>query len=87
MANPFENTSPGLTGISGVPFAVTPHDSTNFTNSARYFYVGGTGNIALVRNDDTVVLYSAVPAGSYIFAGAKRINSTNTTATLIVGHE
>lgn len=87
MANPFETMSPGLTGVSGMPFEVTPHDSTDFANTARYFYVGGAGNVALVRNDATVVTFVGVPAGAYILAGGKRINSTGTTATNIVGFE
>ena len=73
-------------GISPKPFAVTPSNSTNFSVPSRYFYVGGAGVVKLVRMDDVEVSFT-VPAGGYIFACAKRVNQTDTTATLIVGHE
>lgn len=76
---------PDKAGISVAPFAVTPDDETNFTKPARYLYVGGAGVVQLVTMDGTVVPYT-VPAGGYIFACALRVNDTDTTATLIVGH-
>lgn len=87
MATPYDTMRPGLNGFSNKPFAVTPHDSTDFTNTSRYFYVGTAGNVVLVREDGTAVTYTNVQAGSYILAAGKRINSTNTTASNIVGHE
>lgn len=73
-------------GPSREPFAVTPSDSTNFTRYVSYFYVGGAGNMVLVKDDGTTVTYSNIPAGQYIWAGGRRVNSTNTTATNIVAH-
>lgn len=46
-------------------------------------YVGGAGIVAVVFQDDTVVNFTAV-AGGYLYVKAKRVNSTNTTATLMV---
>lgn len=64
--------------------SVTPSDSTNLPGAPIGFYVGGGGNIVLVGSDDVAVTFSAVPAGTILPCGAKRVNSTNTTATLIV---
>lgn len=64
--------------------SVTPHDSTNLPGAPIGFYVGGAGNVALVGADDVAVTFTAVPAGTILPCGAKRVNSTNTTATLIV---
>lgn len=66
-------------------FAITPHDSTNFTRSARAIYVGVAGNITAVFADGTAVLFTAVPQGSVLPIEVKRINATGTTATALVG--
>jgi hypothetical protein len=64
--------------------AVTPHDSNNLPQVATKLYVGGTGNIAMVMKSGQVVTLNAVPVGAVINASFKRINATNTTATLMV---
>lgn len=79
------NMEPGLVGTSTKSFAITPHDSTNFTLDCRYIFCGAAGNVALVNIDDAVVTY-AVLAGAYILCAAKRVNATGTTATGLVGH-
>jgi hypothetical protein len=66
-------------------FAVTPHDSTNFTYLTRAIYVGVAGHVTVVTEDDVAVLYKNVPAGGRIDVVAKRVNSTGTTATDMVG--
>lgn len=70
---------------------ITPSDTADFPpflqNGAltEWLYVGGTGNIVAVLNDGSTVLLTAVPAGTQIREfGIRRINATNTTATLIV---
>lgn len=66
-------------------FAITPHDSTNFTLYPRGIYVGGAGNVVAVTIDDTAVTFIAVPAGSILPIRCKRVNNTSTTATSLVG--
>jgi hypothetical protein len=80
------NMEPGLMGLSTRSFPVAPSDSVNHASDCRYIYVGGTGNVALVNLDDSVVTYVAVPAGAMIMCTSKRINATGTTATNMVGH-
>jgi hypothetical protein len=64
--------------------AVTPHD-TNAIAPARALYVGGAGNITLRTNDDdSDVLFTAVPAGSILPVRAKYVRATGTTATAII---
>jgi hypothetical protein len=63
--------------------AITKSDTVNLGNCIG-IYVGGAGDLALVGQDDAVVTFSAVPAGTVLPCGAKRVNSTNTTATLLV---
>lgn len=46
-------------------------------------YVGGAGIVVAVFQDDTTVNFTAV-AGEILPIRIKRVNSTNTTATLMV---
>lgn len=67
---------------------VTPSDTVNFTieqeaKHCRAVYVGGAGIVQAVRPDNTVVAFTCV-AGGILPIVAKRINTTSTTATLIV---
>lgn len=66
--------------------AVTPSDTVNLAvGVTRALWVGGVGDIAILAEDDTVVVtLSAVPAGTLLPIRTRRVNSTNTTATLIV---
>lgn len=73
---------------SGKVFAVTPHNSTNFTKEVRMLYVGVGGNIVVVNLDDSTTTFINVPGGTHIGPFfIKRVNSTSTTATSLVGYE
>lgn len=63
--------------------AITPSDTASMGN-CRAIYVGGDGNLALVDNDDNVVVFTGILAGTILPLAAKRVNATNTTATLLV---
>ena len=73
-------TAPGFDG-----FAIVPSDSVNFNIMCRGIYVGGTGAVSLVTSAGTVLTFSAVPVGTILPIIAQRVNSTLTTATLLVG--
>lgn len=63
---------------------VTPSDSTDFAAGVcGALYVGGAGNVAVVRPDGTAVTFPAV-AGGYLFVCARRVNFANTSATGII---
>lgn len=69
-------------------FAITPDDSNDLSAETRTLYVGGTGDLAVVHADDpdgTVVVYKAIAAGVYQGMAVKRVMSTGTTATNLVG--
>lgn len=67
---------------------VTPSDTVNFLNQGTgrlicdALFIGGAGVIAVVLEDGTVQNFT-VTAGQQLKVRAKRVNSTNTTATLI----
>ena len=65
--------------------AITPSDSTDLAGGVcNGIYVGGTGAVAAVMMDDTVVTLAAVPAGVILPLIAKRVNATGTAATNFV---
>lgn len=62
---------------------ITPSDTVfdGFTS----LYVGGAGNLTIVLESGNTVLFTAVPVGTLLPVRGKRVNSTATTATLIIG--
>lgn len=64
---------------------VVPSDSVPFAVSIKALYVGGAGDVTAVMLDGAVVVFKAVPLGTVLPITASRINSTATTATLMVG--
>lgn len=67
------------------PFAITKSDTVNFAFTVRGIYVGGTGDVVVVTERGNTVTFSAVPVGVILPVRAIRVNSTSTTATLMVG--
>lgn len=69
--------------------AVTPSDTVDFLrqgtadNLTSALYVGGAGIVAAVFQDGTVVNFTCV-AGQILPLKLRRVNATNTTATLMV---
>lgn len=63
---------------------VSPSDSVNLPSGCCAIYVGGAGNVALVGEDDVAATFTAVGAGQTLPCQAKRVNLTNTTATLML---
>lgn len=76
---PVTDTGPGREA-----FAVTPSDSTSYTNIARALYVGSGGTVALVTTRDAVVTFTGLTGGTILPVWHKRVNSTGTTATNLV---
>lgn len=61
--------------------AITPHDSNNLPELSVVVALT-TGNAVVVDQFDTALTYTGVPAG-YIFPVlVKRVNATDTTATV-----
>lgn len=63
---------------------ITKSDTVDFAKGpCDAIYVGGAGIVQAVMWNDVVVPFTAV-AGGYLNICCKRVNSTNTTATLLV---
>jgi hypothetical protein len=87
--NPMSGLEPGGTDPGLVSFAITPDDNNDLPLGTRWIYVGGAGAVKLTCVNDnsshTGVVLSAVPVGTLLRVAARRVYSTGTTATLLIG--
>jgi len=74
-----------ITGSATSGAAITPSDSNDLTHVTRAIWVGGDGNITFTMSGGMNVTLTGVKAGSLLPIRAKRVLSTGTTATGIVG--
>lgn len=63
---------------------VTTSDSATLSPTARGLYVGGAGNVNVDLRSGTSVVFSAIPAGTFIEAYVTRVYATGTSATSIL---
>ena len=81
-----EWSTQSLEGPARRAFAITPTDATLFENFTRAIYVGAAGNITLqMVGGSGNTLFSNVPAGTVLPIQAKGVDSTGTTASLLIG--
>ena len=81
MAAPF-STTPDSCAVNCI--AITPADS-DLVAPVRALYVGGTGNVTINDTGGGSVTFVAVPTGTILPVMARRVWSTGTSATNIVG--
>jgi hypothetical protein len=62
---------------------ITPSDATDLPQVTEAVWVGGAGVVAAVMPDQSVVNFTCI-AGTVLPLKVRRINATNTTATLLV---
>lgn len=84
MPDLFKAQTPELNSPAGNAALITKSDADDLPVSSRYIYVGGTGNINLQTVNGDTVLFTAVPVGTILPVRAKKVLSTNTTATLLI---
>jgi len=66
-------------------FSITPTDSDNCTRVTRAVYVGGAGDLKITfANNETVTFVGLVAGQTYPFR-VKKVFSTGTSATNIIG--
>lgn len=71
--------------IAEVAQAVTPSDTAD--NYFNYLYIGTGGDVVVDGEaGGTTIVHKNVASGSYIWLRVKKVRSTSTTATDIVGY-
>lgn len=86
MADPFEQTQPGIESPARSAFAITPNDGADVANVTRGLYVGVSGDVSIIlAGDSAAVTFVGLAAGVIHPIRAKRVRATGTTATSIVG--
>jgi len=82
-----EDRSGGDSKPATQAFVISPSDTADLPGGfTRGIYVGGTGNLRVdMIEGPGDVLFQAVPAGTVLPIRVKKVWSTNTTATLMVG--
>jgi len=66
-------------------FAITKNDDNELAYVTKAIYVGGAGDVAVRMYDGTDVTFAGVAAGTILPIMVKRVLSTGTDATNIVG--
>jgi hypothetical protein len=66
-------------------FVVAPSDSEEVTYVTRAVFVGGAGNMAVVMFGGETVTFSGILAGTTLPIRVKKVLTTETTATLMLG--
>jgi hypothetical protein len=64
--------------------AVTPSDTNDLAFTTRAIYVGATGTLTVILSGGGTVEFAAVPAGTWLWLAATRVNATGTSASSIV---
>lgn len=79
---PFHSAAEAAPARSWKP--ITPSNTDNLPAGCRGIYVGGAGNVELCGDDDVLSVFTAVPIGTFMPCGPKRVNAALTTATFLV---
>jgi len=85
MVDRFEGRAEHVNASAARGFAITPSDAADLFADTRAVYVGGAGNLAMVLISGDEITLQAIGAGSVLPIRARRIKSTGTTATHLVG--
>lgn len=85
MTDAFQSHSANLATPGENAFAVTPNDSADMDFVTRAIYVGVAGNVKMTLLGGTTVTFVGLVAGGLYPLRVKRIWSTGTTASNLIG--
>lgn len=85
MADLYGNTTPGLTSPAIDGTMIVPSDGSELSHITRAVYVGGSGVINAELASGAIISLSNVPAGSILPLRLRKVRSSGTTATGLVG--
>jgi hypothetical protein len=82
--DPYAHDPQGLFRPYGKAEVVSKSDTVDLDFLARALWVGSAGDVSVVMQDGTTVVFTSVPAGSLLPIRFSRVNSTNTDASDMV---
>ncbi len=74
----------GSIGIAKYAEAITPADS-DLDQPVAALYIGGDGNVRVTTSHGQDVTFTGMLVGTFLPVKVKRVWSTNTTATNLIG--
>jgi len=77
-------TQLSVTTAVGVGRAYTLYAASDLPNNGCVLYVGGAGDVELITAGGDDLIFTGVPAGSFMPVQVKRVKATSTTATGII---
>lgn len=84
MKDKFASHKTLLDSPASAHFVIEKSDTEDFAVACRAIYVGGAGDVAVVDLSGNVCVYKALQ-GTRLDIRARRVNSTDTTATSLIG--
>lgn len=66
-------------------FSITPNDTTNLVKETRAIYVGGAGNLKVETVAGSILVFTSVSAGTVYPLRIRKVFSTGTTASNLLG--
>lgn len=84
MADIFEKHPVVLDSPGSRASAVTPNDSADLSDTARYLWIGVAGDVKVDTAGGDTVTFKGCAAGSVLPVRVRRVHATGTTATDIV---
>jgi hypothetical protein len=85
MTDRFSHHASALTSPASDGFSITPHDGNNLPEVTRALFVGGAGSVNVHLASGAQVNLSGVSGGTVLPIRVRRVLSTGTTATAIIG--
>lgn len=73
------------THSSGQPFAITPDDDNDLERNVRGVYIGGAGNLTVMKEDGTTETFVTPLVGTVVPVQTKRVMASGTTASNLMG--
>ena len=77
-------TQLSVTTAIGALRAYTIYNAPNIPNNGCVLYVGGAGDVELITAGGDDLIFTGVPAGSFMPVQVTRVKATSTTATGII---
>ncbi|MDB5539302.1 MAG: hypothetical protein JWQ89_1029 [Devosia sp.] len=85
MSEKYQGRADDIAAPARRGFQITPNDATDFTAETRAIYIGSAGDLVVVLVSGDEVSFVGLSGGALLPVRARRVKSTGTTATHLVG--